>query len=162
MPHESEVSTAFTELAALRDERLTCAGPEHLRLLKSHAKAEQMVTREYAGRALIELIQNARDAARTAGLAPSDCEVLVWTEPASDGLVKLSVANRGVPVTVPVVRASLTQIGESTKTAELEAGAIGHKGVGFRSVLELGDIVEVFSGRNGSTDWTLSARFEAQ
>lgn len=55
MSHESEVSTAFAELAALRDERLTCAGPEHLQLLTSHAKAEQMVTREYAGRALIEL-----------------------------------------------------------------------------------------------------------
>jgi hypothetical protein len=54
--------------------------------------------------------------------------VVLTEEPA------LLVANHGELVTAQIVIASLEQIGPSTRAA---GEAIGHKGIGFKSVLEI-------------------------
>ena len=55
----------------------------------------------------------------------------------------LLVANEGAPMSAEVVIESLGHIGASTKA---EGEAIGHKGIGFKSVLELTLTPEIYSG----------------
>ena len=120
----------------------------------SFARAERLLGREYHGRFLIELLQNAADAWRRTAAPGTRSELRIVVDPVGPALV---VANCGVEFPAEVVLDSLGQIGSSTKPA---GEAIGHKGIGFKSVLEVSRAPELYSGFTGS-DPTLSVRFDA-
>lgn len=103
------------------------------------ARAERLIGQEYHGRFLIELLQNAADASRNVDAPPGRSRVLVRI---AEGPTLL-VANEGVPMSAKVVINSLGHIGASTKA---RGQAIGHKGIGFKSVLELTLKPEIYSG----------------
>ncbi|HZL06720.1 MAG TPA: hypothetical protein VFE45_15125, partial [Coriobacteriia bacterium] len=120
----------------------------------SFAQAERLFGREYHGRYLVELLQNAADAWRL-GLTPNeptDACVIIESEPAA-----LVVANRGPTFPAETVLESLGQIGRSSKRP---GEAIGHKGIGFKSVLEVSNSPEIYSGLAGSVP-ELAVRFDA-
>lgn len=96
----------------------------------SFARAERILGREYHKRFLIELLQNAADAWRAtrAGSERTDVRIVLSDAPA------LLVANKGTTFPASAVVKSLGHIGRSTKSA---GEAIGHKGIGFKSVLDL-------------------------
>lgn len=135
-------------LDAAVSERATHASAEAVRVTCSFARAERLLGREYHGRFLIELLQNAADAWRNDPRRRGDgdrCRVaIVLTEGPA-----LLVANQGAPMTAQVVTDSLGHIGASTKP---EGEAIGHKGIGFKSVLELTLTPEIYSGLAGGDD----------
>jgi len=118
----------------------------------SFARAERILGREYHGRFLIELLQNAADAWRDArtGDERTDVRIVVSEAPA------LLVANRGTSFPETTVIESLGQIGRSTKAA---GQAIGHKGIGFKSVLELTHVPELYSGL-ANPEPTVAVRFD--
>ena len=103
--------------------------------------------REYAGRFLLELLQNAHDAHpgdRTDGrvhILLDELEGLHGT---------LYIANGGTPFTWEQVEA-ICKLALSDKTI---GEGIGNKGVGFRSVLEITDAPEIFSSQAGGPDRT--------
>ena len=112
---------------------------EDVRRTASLATAERLFGHEYHGRFLIELLQNAADAWGdfASGGARSRLEVVIGEGPA------LLVANQGDPFPAKTVIESLGHIGRSTK---IEGQAIGHKGIGFKSVLEISSTPEIYSG----------------
>ena len=98
---------------------------------------------EYRDRFLIELIQNASDAHD-----PKGPPGLIWIglDRDEERFGCLYVANTGRPFTLSNFR-SLAELGMSDK----EPGSgIGHKGVGFRSVLSVSDRPEIYSARPGA------------
>ena len=126
--------------------------PEDVRRTASLAMAERLFGHEYHGRFLIELLQNAADAwgDRVKGGDRSRLEVAIGEGPA------LLVANQGDPFPAKTVIESLGHIGRSTK---VEGQAIGHKGIGFKSVLEISSTPEIYSGL-GSGEPGLAVRFD--
>ena len=109
----------------------------------SLARAERLLGREYHGRFLIELLQNAADAwLRSPESAHRRSRVHVVVDPDGPALV---VGNEGEHFPVQVVLDSLGHIGASTKA---QGEAIGHKGIGFKSVLEVSRTPEL--GGQGS------------
>ncbi|WP_407669361.1 sacsin N-terminal ATP-binding-like domain-containing protein [Ornithinimicrobium avium] len=116
-------------------------GLESVRITSSFARAERLLGGEYHGRFLIELLQNASDAwrgdPRSIDGSRSRAAVILTEEPA------LVVANQGIDLQTDVVIGSLGHIGASTKA---EGEAIGHKGIGFKSVLEITARPEIYSG----------------
>ena len=119
----------------------------------SFARAERLLGKEYHGRFLIELLQNAADAWREAPTDGLTCELVVVI----DESPSLMVANSGVPFPAQIVVESLGQIGLSSK----EAGeAIGHKGIGFKSTLEASATPEIYSTFVDGEP-TLAVRFDA-
>ncbi len=120
----------------------------------SFARAERLLGKEYHGRFLIELLQNAADAWRKANPDGSLCDLVVVL----DETPALVVANRGGAFPASIVLESLGQIGLSSK----EAGeAIGHKGIGFKSTLEISNAPEIYSGFHESAP-QLAVRFDAE
>ncbi len=119
----------------------------------SFARAERMLGREYHGRFLIELLQNASDAWRD--VAPegtrSDVRIVLSRDRA------LLVANEGRPIDASVVIRSLGQIGATNKP---KGSAIGHKGIGFKSVLEVTLTPEIYSRTATTGAFDLSVRFD--
>lgn len=107
--------------------------------LQEDVSQESQVAHDYRGRLVYELLQNADDA-------------LVGVESTEDrALFRLSdsdlwVANTGRPFTEADVR-GLCGLGASSKThAEgPRRASIGHKGLGFKSVLEITDAPEAYS-----------------
>jgi hypothetical protein len=109
--------------------------------LKNQANAEASSTRDYFGRYLFELLQNANDAI----LAVSDNPEWIRSEGyririelTSSALI---VANDGVPFLEKDVD-SIYRWGESSKDPNK---SIGHKGIGFKSVLEISYSPEILS-----------------
>ncbi len=104
------------------------------------ARAEAAVKERYQGRYLFELLQNANDAIVDQGDASSgselDARVRIQLTPRS-----LLVANCGQPFGGDNVRA-LCRLHNTTKIASKQ---IGHKGIGFKSVLEITATPEVYS-----------------
>jgi hypothetical protein len=104
------------------------------------AQAEAAVKERYQGRYLFELLQNANDAIVDRGGAAAnselDARVRIELTPRS-----LLVANCGQPFGELNVRA-LCRLHNTTKTASKQ---IGHKGIGFKSVLEICSAPQVFS-----------------
>src|SRR5437763_229382 len=103
---------------------------EQVQVTCSFARAERLLGREYHGRFLIELLQNASDAWRKVAEPGCRSRVKILIAPGPC----LVVANQGEPFPAEVVIESLGHIGRSTKA---RGEAIGHKGIGFKSVLEL-------------------------
>lgn len=129
---------------------------EEVRTTCSFARAERLLGREYHGRFLVELLQNAADAwrndPRAEELGGSRVAVVVSEGPA------LLVANQGAPMSPEVVIESLGHIGATTKS---EGEAIGHKGIGFKSVLEVSLSPEIYSGLQ-EPEPTLAVSFDPE
>lgn len=126
---------------------------EEVRTTCSFARAERLFGREYHGRFLIEMLQNAADAWEADGRSEevgSKVAVMITEGPA------LLVANQGAPMLASTVIESLGHIGASTKA---EGESIGHKGIGFKSVLEMTSTPEVYSGL-GEQAPRLAVRFD--
>ncbi|MFG2224967.1 sacsin N-terminal ATP-binding-like domain-containing protein [Streptomyces sp. NPDC048644] len=105
---------------------------------EAKAVAETIISPEYEGRVLIELLQNAHDA-HPARAADGRVEIVLDDDEGEHGT--LYVANRGKPFGGGDFKA-LCSIALSSKRAD---EGIGHKGVGFKSVLHLCDAPEVYS-----------------
>ena len=95
----------------------------------------------YRDRLIVELLQNAADAATEAGISG---RVLIRL---SAGL--LEVANTGAPLTAAGVSAAAT-LRASAKRA---AGSVGHFGVGFAATLSVTNSPELIS-RSGGVRWS--------
>jgi len=136
-------------------ERATRDTLDKVASLRSDANAERTIQREYHGRFLIELLQNARDAwAETA--ASRDRGGTLRIELSAG---ELDVANEGVPLDAGLLLYSLGKFGEGTK---VEGQAIGHKGIGFKSVLEVSLTPEVYSRSATSGPFDLAVRFDPE
>ena len=124
------------------------------RKLASLANAERQFGREYHGRFVIELLQNAADAWRKIAAPEERSKVRVILDQGPS----LTVANQGELLTAETIIKSLGHIGASTKP---QGEAIGHKGIGFKSVLEMTLCPEVYSGfSDGQFD--VAARFDPE
>lgn len=93
--------------------------------LKGHFNGESSTARDYAGRELLELVQNAADAAAEQG-----GHGRVRIEISRDGLC---VANSGMPFRAGGVRSLMTA--HTSDKPDREATLIGAKGLGFRALL---------------------------
>lgn len=133
------------------DERVRVDSQEGVLAIRELASVEQMLSAEYGGRFLLELLQNAGDAFRKKKGSAVDGVVRIHRT--ADALI---VANIGKPIGVETLLQSLTQVGASDKPI---GEGIGHKGLGFRSVLEISDSPEIYSQRNGDT-FELAVRFD--
>ncbi len=107
--------------------------------LRQDVGIENQIAQDYRGRLFYELLQNADD-------SMADC-------PDSSGVLRfvltpeaLWVANSGRALTEPDVQ-GLCGISASSKspTGSKRRASIGHKGMGFKSVLEITDAPEVYS-----------------
>ncbi|MEU2853960.1 sacsin N-terminal ATP-binding-like domain-containing protein [Streptomyces syringium] len=94
--------------------------------------------RDYAGRFLLELLQNGHDA-HPGGRNDGSVHVLLDEDEGTHGT--LYVANGGTPFTWASIRA-VCKLARSEKTV---GEGIGNKGVGFRSILEITDAPEIYS-----------------
>ncbi|WP_371656908.1 MULTISPECIES: sacsin N-terminal ATP-binding-like domain-containing protein [unclassified Streptomyces] len=99
---------------------------------------ERMLSPEYKGRVLVELLQNAHDA-HPARDGVGRVEIMLDEDEGEHGV--LYVANGGRPLAYKNFEA-LCSIGLSSKRPE---EGIGHKGVGFKSVLQLTAAPELYS-----------------
>lgn len=108
---------------------------QHLQLKKV---IEQVISTDYEGRTVIELLQNGHDAHPEDSKLGSISFVLDETE---GDYGTLYVANAGTPISNNDFR-SMCEVAISTK---LPSGGIGNKGVGFKSVLQISEHPEVFS-----------------
>lgn len=105
---------------------------------EAKAVIETIIAPEYEGRVLIELVQNAHDA-HPAGAADGRIEIRLDEDEGEYGT--LYVANRGKPFNSKNFK-GLCSIALSPKRAD---AGVGHKGVGFKSVLNLCGAPEIYS-----------------
>ena len=107
--------------------------------LKEDVSQEAQVASDYRGRLVYELLQNADDAME-ASASDSDRVVFAITDDA------LWMANSGRPLTDADVQ-GLCGLGASSKVdaGGTKRASIGHKGLGFKSVLEITDSPAVYS-----------------
>lgn len=115
-------------------ERSAHSTAEDVRITCSFARAEKLLGREYHGRFLIELLQNAADASRGADESSKGSRVAVRI---TEGPALL-VANEGTPMSAEVVIESLGHIGASISA--------WHKREGFSSPTEERLVREVMKG----------------
>ena len=120
---------------------------------RSFANMEQTLAREYHGRFLIEMLQNARDA-WLPGTSSRPEGLLRIRLPAEPTLV---VCNEGEPLSPDVVLHSISKFGESPKKP---GEGIGHKGIGFKAVLELTHAPRVYSRSDPSGPYDLQIKFD--
>ncbi|MER6149338.1 sacsin N-terminal ATP-binding-like domain-containing protein [Streptomyces hirsutus] len=102
------------------------------------ALVDEMITPGYEGRVLIELLQNAHDA-HPAKRRDGQIEFLLCEDEGDHGV--LHVANGGRSFSDEDFKGVCT-VGLSPKRPD---EGIGHKGIGFKSVLQLTDAPEVYS-----------------
>ncbi|MFD4480124.1 sacsin N-terminal ATP-binding-like domain-containing protein [Streptomyces sp. NPDC058471] len=107
---------------------------------------EDLALGGYRDRLIVELAQNAADAAARAG-APGRLSLTL-----RDGV--LAAANNGAPLDATGVE-SLSTLRASAKREEQNNGAVGRFGVGFAAVLAVSDEPAVV-GRTGGVRWSLS------
>ena len=117
--------------------------------LQEDVSQESQVVSDYRGRLVYELLQNADDAMADASTTSDRVSFLVTDD-------ELWIANTGRALTDGDVL-GLCGLGASSKidTAGNRRASIGHKGLGFKSVLEITDEPSVFSR---TTSFTLGAR----
>ena len=145
---------ASTLLAEEVLQRCCFTRAEDVRKLASLANAERQFGREYYGRFVIELLQNAADAWRKVAASGERSRVQIILDQGPS----LTVANQGEVLTAETIIKSLGHIGASTKPV---GEAIGHKGIGFKSVLEMTLTPEVYSGFSDD-DFEVAVRFDPQ
>ena len=122
----------------------------------SFANMEALLKREYYGRFVIELVQNARDAWCADGrsrTARSVLRVMLHGDPPV-----LTVCNEGVALDADGLIKHIAQFGESSKRV---GSGIGHKGIGLKSILEVTRCPEILSRSNAEgDDFELRVRFD--
>ncbi|WP_329027948.1 sacsin N-terminal ATP-binding-like domain-containing protein [Streptomyces sp. NBC_01423] len=125
------------------------AGPARFR---EDANAEEdLALGGYRDRLVVELAQNAADAAARAG---TPGRLRLTLHPAADGApAVLAAANTGAPLDATGVE-SLSTLRASAKR-EGHEGAVGRFGVGFAAVLAVSDEPAVV-GRHGGVRWSLA------
>jgi hypothetical protein len=101
---------------------------DSIRALKHIANSEKILKQAYEGRFLFELIQNARDANKEANNKNGKIKIILKNN-------ELSVLNTGAPFSEKGIK-SISTIGDSPKGKN---DYIGHKGIGFKSVLEISE-----------------------
>lgn len=120
------------------------AAKKHWNPASSLSALLRQMQREYEGRFLYELIQNAYDA------HPSETEgdiiVLLDLDEGEHGV--LYVANSGLPFTEQNFEA-ICELAQSDKAPD---ESIGNKGVGFKSVLQICEWPEIYSAREPGED----------
>ena len=116
--------------------------------LQEDVSQESQVASDYRGRLVYELLQNADDAMADASTTSDRVSFLVTDD-------ELWIANTGRALTDSDVL-GLCGLGASSKVdaAGNRRASIGHKGLGFKSVLEVTDEPSVFSN---TTSFTLGA-----
>jgi hypothetical protein len=107
---------------------------------------EDLVLGGYRDRVIVELAQNAADAAGRAGIRGQLRLTL-------DGDV-LRAANTGAPIDAAGVESAST-LRASSKRDDLDVGAVGRFGVGFAAVLAVSDEPAIVS-RTGGVQWSRS------
>ncbi|MGW2471632.1 sacsin N-terminal ATP-binding-like domain-containing protein [Streptomyces sp. NPDC001665] len=125
------------------------AGPARFR---EDANAEEdLALGGYRDRLVVELAQNAADAAARAG---TPGRLRLTLHPAADGTpAVLAAANTGAPLDATGVE-SLSTLRASAKR-EGHEGAVGRFGVGFAAVLAVSDEPAI-TGRHGGVRWSLA------
>ncbi|MEV4613787.1 molecular chaperone Hsp90 [Kitasatospora sp. NPDC049258] len=107
---------------------------------------EELALGGYRDRLVVELAQNAADAAARAGAGPGRFRLTL-----RDGV--LAAANTGAPLDATAVE-SLSTLRASAKRADGD-GAVGRFGVGFSAVLAVSDEPAVL-GAHGGVRWSLA------
>ena len=133
-------------------ERARHETPDQVSATRSSWAVESAMQDEYHGRFVIELLQNARDAWIKANPGRSDgvLRLRLTSDPA------LIVCNEGVALGLKVLLYAIGRFGEGDKT---HGESIGHKGIGFKSVLEVSRCPEIYSCRD-SDGFGLRAGFD--
>lgn len=125
-------------LARIRTENLNVyrASPQRLR---EDVGQESQIAQDYRGRLIYELLQNADDAVPSESTSIAAIAFVLEED-------ALWVANSGRPLDEADVR-GLCGISASSKSSkgQKRRASIGHKGMGFKSVLEISDAPEVYS-----------------
>lgn len=126
------------------------AGPARFR---EDANAEEdLVLGGYRDRLVVELAQNAADAA---GRARVTGRLRLTLHPAdAEGPAVLAAANTGAPLDAAGVE-SLSTLRASAKRTEHDTTSVGRFGVGFAAVLAVSDEPAVL-GRHGGVRWSLA------
>ncbi|MFE5481237.1 sacsin N-terminal ATP-binding-like domain-containing protein [Streptomyces sp. NPDC056527] len=126
------------------------AGPARFR---EDANAEEdLALGGYRDRLVVELAQNAADAARRSGVTGRLRLTLHAAGP--DAPAVLAAANTGAPLDATGVE-SLSTLRASAKRGEQDMTAVGRFGVGFAAVLAVSDEPAVL-GRHGGVRWSLA------
>ncbi|MFG2642507.1 sacsin N-terminal ATP-binding-like domain-containing protein [Streptomyces sp. NPDC048370] len=126
------------------------AGPARFR---EDANAEEdLALGGYRDRLVVELAQNAADAAHRAGVTGR--LRLTLHDAGPDAPAVLAAANTGAPLDATGVE-SLSTLRASAKRNERDTGAVGRFGVGFAAVLAVSDEPAVL-GRHGGVRWSLA------
>lgn len=125
-----------TLLAAIRQENLQVyrSSPQRLR---EDVGQESQIAQDYRGRLIYELLQNADDAMDASGEGARICFELTADS--------LWVANSGRPLDDADIRGLCGISASSKRVRGKRRASIGHKGMGFKSVLEISDAPEVYS-----------------
>ncbi|MET9952930.1 molecular chaperone Hsp90 [Streptomyces sp. NPDC006339] len=138
--------------ARLRRGVLDAWGAAPARFREDANAEEDLALGGYRDRLVVELAQNAADAARRAGVTG---RLRLTLHPAdADGPAALAAANTGAPLDATGVE-SLSTLRASAKRSERDSGAVGRFGVGFAAVLAVTDEPAVL-GRHGGVRWSLA------
>jgi hypothetical protein len=129
--------------AAIRDRVLAGWTAAAVRLREDANAEEDLALGGYRGRLVVELAQNAADAAARAGVRGRLCFTLCSPQPGEQVLV---AANTGAPLTGAGVQ-SLATLRASAKTDD--DASVGRFGVGFAAVLAVSDEPMVLSRPGG-------------
>lgn len=123
-------------LANIRQENLSVyrSSPQRLR---EDVGQEAQIAQDYRGRLIYELLQNADDAMETEGGDAKICFRLTADS--------LWVANSGRALDDADIRGLCGISASSKHVSGKKRASIGHKGMGFKSVLEISDTPEVYS-----------------
>jgi len=138
---QKQVQTFFDELKN---------GTRNYKTIRS---LDGQIAQEYRGRCVLELLQNAHDALTDAANEnPRRIAFLLQTDPEP----VLLVANGGRPFGLQDFR-GLCQLGQSPKSPN---ESVGNKGLGFRSVLEVSSLPEIWSTSPNGTGASFVFRFD--
>jgi hypothetical protein len=144
-PSDGDLSNLALSTVRVPDDLLEKIRSENLNVYRASSQRlredvgqESQIAQDYRGRLVYELLQNADDA-MASGIA-SACIRFELTD------TDLWVANSGRPLDEADVR-GLCGISASKKSmpGQKRRASIGHKGMGFKSVLEVTEAPEVFS-----------------
>ena len=137
----SQLRTFFDELKN---------GTRNYQTIKS---LDEQIAKEYQGRCILELLQNAHDAlANAKGDDPRQIFFVLITTPEP----ALLVGNSGAPFLKKDFK-GICQLAQSPKDPDK---SIGNKGLGFRSVLEISTCPEIWSTASPESDLAFAFRFD--
>ncbi|HZE65463.1 MAG TPA: ATP-binding protein, partial [Sporichthyaceae bacterium] len=137
--------TAGFDTARLRHTVLAAWAASPARFREDANAEEELVLGAYRDRLVVELAQNAADAATRAG-RPGRLRLTLRQD---DDAVVLSVANTGAPLNADGVSALCTL----RASAKRDGPSVGRFGVGFAAVLAVSDAPAVHS-RTGAVRWS--------